>query len=73
MDDKCIWKYKKGMMTGTHFAIATCCDKMKYLVKIEKSAPTVGCADAYNWQLCPECGKPIEMDYEALGEQHLIL
>lgn len=71
--DTCIWKYEKGLLAGTHFAVASCCGKTKVLQNAKGSASVFGCADMYNWQVCPECGKPIEMDYSSLGKQGPIL
>lgn len=65
--EKCTWWYRAGT-NDTHFAIATCDKKAKYLSKIPKSTQHIRVADFYNDRICPVCGKIIEMKYDLLED-----
>lgn len=61
--ERCVWEYRPSITKAHHFAISSCDNGQRFLSKITGQKQCVGCADVYEWKLCPICGKPIQMNY----------
>jgi hypothetical protein len=63
--DECVWAYCPGT-NGSHWAYVPCHGGFNYLSKLKSGDPYVGVADWYAGCLCPNCWKPIRLDYARL-------
>jgi hypothetical protein len=67
--NNCVWFYRPGIL-NSHWAHPSCAKsgEFNYLSRITSKEQAPGCADYYNNKACPECGKPIVMDYRLIKE-----